>query len=273
MTTPDDDPTAPVDLPFPGTPAPGTSASPDVPAPPPPPAAAAARRSPAAARPVPRPQAAPPASGPPPAAAPPPPQPRIRLHPGARLRRAARRRGRAPAARPAHRHQPRRRHVAAVARRARRRVLVASFALPQRQGLGLAIAGAIVTIVGLILWVQETYDRTRRGPTPGRWSRRPRRASGCSSTARPPRPRAGAATGCARWSSGLGLFLGFALFFEGVDRAVGRRRSRTSDQVLPLRDHRARRAAGRARLRGPATAARPPSQRRPPGRQEISRTS
>ena len=58
MTTPDDDPTAPVDLPFPGTPASGTSASPDVPAPPPPPSAAATPAS-GAADPAARPAAGP----------------------------------------------------------------------------------------------------------------------------------------------------------------------------------------------------------------------
>ena len=37
-------------------------------------------------------------------------------------------------------------------------MLVASFAVPPRGGLGLAVPGAIIATVGLVLWVQDAYD-------------------------------------------------------------------------------------------------------------------
>ena len=37
-------------------------------------------------------------------------------------------------------------------------LLIASFAVPPRGGLGLAIPGAIIATVGLILWFQSAYD-------------------------------------------------------------------------------------------------------------------
>ena len=163
--TPDDDATAPVDLPFPGAPSPGTPASSDVPGPPPPPAAAptptAGMSRPEA---TPRDPVRPDAAS---ASVPPPTGPTHPVPPPAGGS------GSTPAlvfgvllvgvgglllltrltdislgsdAWPLWLVVP------GVA------CLVASFAMPQRQGLGLAIAGAIVTTVGLILWVQETYD-------------------------------------------------------------------------------------------------------------------
>ena len=37
-------------------------------------------------------------------------------------------------------------------------MLVGSFFIPPRGGVGLAIPGAIVTMVGLVVWVQDAYD-------------------------------------------------------------------------------------------------------------------
>ncbi len=213
MTTPDDDPTAPVDLPFPGTPAPGTPASPDVPAPPPPPAAGPAP-SPEPARPATA--AAPPVSGPTPAAAPPRPNPASGSTPAlvfgvllvgvggllllTRLTDLSL----------GGESWPLWLVVPGVA------CLVASFALPQRQGLGLAIAGAIVATIGLILWVQETYDAYATwayawalvAPTaPGVGTLLYGAVKGDGELVR---------NGLRSTVVGLALFAGFALFFEGV---------------------------------------------------------
>ena len=160
MTTPDDDPTAPVDLPFPGTPASGTPVPPTAPGPPPPPASGAAGTSslPSRAAPGPGAQPTPPASVQAPAAATPHPTP-------------------APGSTPALVFGVLLVGVGALLLLTRLTdislggdawplwlvvpgvaCLVASFALPRREGLGLAIAGAIVTTVGLILWAQELTD-------------------------------------------------------------------------------------------------------------------
>jgi hypothetical protein len=95
-------------------------------------------------------------------------------------------------------------------------LLVASFALPQRQGLGLAIAGAIVATIGLILWVQETYDAYATwayawalvAPTaPGAGTLLYGAVKGDGELVR---------NGLRSTAVGLALFAGFALFFEGV---------------------------------------------------------
>jgi hypothetical protein len=240
VTTPDDDPTAPVDLPFPGTPAPGTPVPADVPSPPPPPsavtgAAGSSSMSPAhAARPgVP---SAAPAPGPPVAAAA---QSRPNAAPGS---------GSTPAlvfgvllvgvgalllltrltdislggdAWPLWLVVP------GVA------CLVASFALPQRQGLGLAIAGAIVTTIGLVLWVQETWDAYATwayawalvAPTaPGVGTLLYGAVKGDGELVR---------NGLRSTVVGLALFAGFALFFEGVIGLSGEPVAAVGD-VLPF---------------------------------------
>lgn len=111
-------------------------------------------------------------------------------------------------------------------------MLAASLAIPPRGGLGLAIPGAIVTIVGLVLWVQATYDVYASwayawalvAPTgPGLGMLVYGLVRGEREIAR---------DGLRTTLVGLGLFLGFALFFEGViglsgDRVAG------LDQALP----------------------------------------
>ena len=221
MTTPDDDPTAPVDLPLPGTPAPGTPVPPDAPGPPPPPAAGAhaaprARAEPSARLPARGPAAA---SGPCPRRPAPAPRPRrLRLHPGPRVRRAARRRGRrsccsrgsptsasaatswplwlvvpgvaclvalvrAPAA-PGARARDRRRH-----RHDGRADPVGPGDLRRLRDVGLRVGARRADRAGC-----------RHAPLRRREGRR----------------RAGARTGCGSTLVGLALFAGFALFFEGV---------------------------------------------------------
>ena len=210
--TPDDDLTAPVDLPFPGTPAHGTPASPDVPAPPPPPPAATP--SPESVRPAATPAV--PASGQATPAAPPRPNAASGSTPalvfgvllvgvgGLLLLTRLTDISLGGDAWPLWLVVP------GVA------CLVASFALPQRQGLGLAIAGSIVTTIGLILWVQETYDAYATwayawalvAPTaPGVGTLLYGAAKGDGELVR---------NGLRSTFAGLVLFAGFALFFEGV---------------------------------------------------------
>lgn len=111
-------------------------------------------------------------------------------------------------------------------------MLAGSLAIPPRGGVGLAIPGAIVTMVGLVLWVQATYDLyttwayawalvAPTGPGLGMLVYGLVRGD-----------RGLAADGLRTTMVGLGLFLGFALFFEGViglsgDRVAG------LDEVLP----------------------------------------
>lgn len=223
MTTPDDDPTAPVDLPFPGPPAPGSPAPAAVPAPPPPPTVGESSRPDAtgsigAATEPARPAAAsaPTASGPMPAAT----MPRsdaassntpalvfgvLLVGVGGLLLLT-----RLTDISLGGDAWPLWLVVPGVA------CLVASFALPRRQGLGLAIAGAIVTAVGLILWVQGTYDAYATwayawalvAPTaPGVGTFLYGAVNGDGELVR---------NGLRSTVVGLALFAGFALFFEGV---------------------------------------------------------
>jgi hypothetical protein len=213
VTTPDDDPTAPVDLPLPGIPDPRTPAFPDVPVPPPPPAAGPAASSAEPARPA---AAVPPTSGPMLASAPPRPNAASGSTPAlvfgvllvgvggllllTRLTDISL----------GGDSWPLWLVVPGVA------CLVASFALPQRQGLGLAIAGAIVATIGVILWVQETYDAYATwayawalvAPTaPGVGTFLYGAVKGDGELVR---------NGLRSTAVGLALFAGFALFFEGV---------------------------------------------------------
>jgi hypothetical protein len=95
-------------------------------------------------------------------------------------------------------------------------MLVGSFFIPPRGGLGLAIPGAIITMVGLVLWVQDAYDLYATwayawalvAPTgPG---------LGMLLYGLVHRDRELIGDGFRMTLVGLGLFLGFALFFEGV---------------------------------------------------------
>lgn len=102
-------------------------------------------------------------------------------------------------------------------------MLVGSFAIPPRNGLGLAIPGAIVAMVGLILWAQETYDLYATWAYA--WALVAPTGPGLGmllyGLARGDRELAG--DGLRTTLVGLGLFFGFALFFEGVIGLSGNR--------------------------------------------------
>jgi hypothetical protein len=238
VTTPDDDPTAPVDLPFPGTPASGTPVPSTAPGPPPPPASGPTGATGASSLPI--------------GAAP---------GPGAQPRRPASVQAPGPAPAPSTGASgstpalvfgvllvgvgalllltrltdislggdawPLWLVVPGVA------CLVASFALPRGQGLGLAIAGAIVLTVGLILWVQETTDAYATwayawalvAPTaPGVGTFLYGAVKGDGELVR---------SGLRSTVVGLALFAGFALFFEGVIGLSGEPVAAVGD-VLPF---------------------------------------
>jgi hypothetical protein len=102
-------------------------------------------------------------------------------------------------------------------------MLFASFAIPPRNGLGLAIPGAIITMVGLVLWAQETYDLYATWAYA--WALVAPTGPGLGmllyGLARGDRELAG--DGLRTTLVGLGLFFGFALFFEGVIGLSGSR--------------------------------------------------
>jgi len=111
-------------------------------------------------------------------------------------------------------------------------MFVGSFAIPPRAGLGLAIPGAIVTTVGVILWVQETYALYATWAYA--WALVAPTAPGLGMLAYGlvKGDRSIAGDGLRTMLVGLGLFLGFALFFEGVIGLSGERVAGL-DQVLP----------------------------------------
>jgi hypothetical protein len=111
-------------------------------------------------------------------------------------------------------------------------MLAGSLAIPPRAGLGLAIPGTIIAIVGAILWVQEAYGLYATwayawalvAPTG------PGLAMLIYGLARGDHELA--ADGFRTFLVGIGLFLGFALFFEGVIGISGHRIANL-DEVLP----------------------------------------
>ncbi|MFN8630872.1 MAG: hypothetical protein U0838_11300 [Chloroflexota bacterium] len=111
-------------------------------------------------------------------------------------------------------------------------MLIGSLFIPSRGGLGLAIPGAILAIIGGILWVQETYDLYATwayawalvAPTgPGVAMLLYGIVRGDGDLAR---------DGLGTTLTGLGLFVGFGIFFEGVVGISGHR-IENLDQVLP----------------------------------------
>jgi hypothetical protein len=111
-------------------------------------------------------------------------------------------------------------------------MLVGSFFIPPRGGLGLAIPGAIVTMVGLILWVQEAYDLYATWAYA--WALVAPTAPGLGMLLYGLVQRDGelARDGLRTTLVGLGLFLGFMLFFEGVLGLSGSPIANL-DEVLP----------------------------------------
>lgn len=95
-------------------------------------------------------------------------------------------------------------------------MLLGSFFVPPRGGLGLAIPGAIVTMVGLVLWVQAVYGLYATWAYA--WALVAPTGPGLGMLLYGLVQRDGELVGDGFRTTlvGLGLFLGFALFFEGV---------------------------------------------------------
>jgi len=111
-------------------------------------------------------------------------------------------------------------------------MLIASFAVPPRGGLGLAVPGAIIAAVGLVLWVQDTYDAYATwayawalvAPTaPGLATLLYGSVKGDRELVR---------DGFRTTVVGLALFAGFAIFFEGILGLSGEPVANL-DEVLP----------------------------------------
>ncbi len=111
-------------------------------------------------------------------------------------------------------------------------MLLGSLAIPPRSGLGLAVPGAILATAGAILWVQEAYGLY--GTWAYAWTLVVPTAPGVAMLlyggVRGDRDLA--ADGLRATLTGIGLFLGFGLFFEGVIGISGHR-IENLDQVLP----------------------------------------
>ena len=124
-------------------------------------------------------------------------------------------------------------------------MLTGSLFIPPRGGVGLAIPGAIVTMVGLVLWVQESYGLYETWAYA--WALVAPTGPGLGmlvyGLARGDRELIG--DGLRLTLIGLGLFLGFALFFEGAIGLSGERLAGL-DEVAAVRGHRAGRGDGRA---------------------------
>jgi hypothetical protein len=111
-------------------------------------------------------------------------------------------------------------------------LLLGSFAIPARGGLGMAIPGAILTTIGLVLWVQDAYGLYATWAYA--WALIAPTAPGIGmllyGLVRGDRHLA--ADGFRTTVVGLALFTGFALFFEGVIGLSGHRIEHL-DEVLP----------------------------------------
>jgi len=111
-------------------------------------------------------------------------------------------------------------------------MLLASFAIPPRGGVGLAVPGAIVATVGLVLWFQDANDAYETWAYA--WALVAPTAAGVGTMlyglAKGDRELAG--DGFRTTLVGLALFAGFALFFEGVLGMSGEPIANL-DEVLP----------------------------------------
>ena len=96
-------------------------------------------------------------------------------------------------------------------------MVIGSFAIPPRGGLGLAIPGAILTMLGSVLWVQAaTRVVLDLGLRLGADRARPARASACCSTGSCDGTATWPGTACGRRWSASRCSSGLGLFFEGV---------------------------------------------------------
>jgi len=95
-------------------------------------------------------------------------------------------------------------------------LLVASFAIPPRGGLGLAVRARSSRWWEGILWVQATYDLYQTGRTPGPSYAPTGRGLGMLVYGLVRGDRELVGDGLRTTLVGLALFVGFALFFEGV---------------------------------------------------------
>jgi hypothetical protein len=111
-------------------------------------------------------------------------------------------------------------------------MLVGSFFIPPRAGLGLAVPGTIIAIVGLILWVQAVYDLYATWAYA--WALVAPTGPGLAMLlyGLVHRDRELVGDGLRTTLVGLGLFLGFMLFFEGVVGLSGEP-IQNLDEVLP----------------------------------------
>ncbi len=112
-------------------------------------------------------------------------------------------------------------------------MLVGSLFIPPKGGVGLAIPGTIIAIVGLILWVQETYGLYATWAYA--WALVAPTGPGLGMLIYGLVHRDGelVADGFRTMLVGIGLFLGFALFFEGVIGLSGEPIANL-DEVLPF---------------------------------------
>lgn len=112
-------------------------------------------------------------------------------------------------------------------------MLLGSLAIPPRGGLGLAVPGAILATVGLILWVQDAYGLY--GTWAYAWALVAPTAPGVAMLlyGGVHGDRGLVSEGFRMTLTGIGLFLGFGLFFEGVIGVSGHRIANL-DEVLPF---------------------------------------
>jgi hypothetical protein len=111
-------------------------------------------------------------------------------------------------------------------------MVAGSLFIPSRGGLGLAVPGAILAIVGGILWVQATYNAYATWAYA--WALVAPTGPGLAMLLVGAAHRDGdlVRDGLRTTLTGIGLFLGFGLFFEGVVGISGHRIEHF-DQVFP----------------------------------------
>jgi hypothetical protein len=111
-------------------------------------------------------------------------------------------------------------------------MLAGSLLIPSRGGLGLAVPGTIIAVVGAILWVQSAYDVYATWAYA--WALVAPTAPGIAMLAVGAVQRDGdlVRDGVRATITGLGLFVGFGIFFEGVVGISGHR-VENLDRVLP----------------------------------------